>query len=63
MISVSRGQVLINSSQESADEEDQDSAVTQTSSRIEPFGIDIELEQGVVIRVERPDSDELVENE
>ncbi|NDA80385.1 MAG: VWA domain-containing protein [Actinobacteria bacterium] len=63
VISVSRGQVLINSSQESADEEDQDSAVTQTSSRIEPFGIDIELEQGVVIRVERPDSDELVENE
>ena len=63
IISVSRGQVLIESSQVADDAEGQDGVVSQVSSRIEPFGMNIELERGVVIRVERPDSDELDENE
>lgn len=58
VLSNSRGQILIESFSEVVD--DGQTTVSSTS-RLEPFGMSIQLEQGVVIRVEKPDASETEE--
>lgn len=59
VISTAGGQLLIEAgadeSESSAD--DTESSSSKIPARLEPFGLPIVLEQGIVIRVERPDTD------
>ena len=54
VLSTSKGQVLVESVTLEVDAEPSESGTTRMS-KLEPFGLAIELEPGVVIRVERPE--------
>ena len=59
VISTSGGQLLIEAGAEEIEgtDEESKSSSSQVPARLEPFGLPIVLEQGIVIRVERPDAD------
>lgn len=59
VISTAGGQLLIEAGVEESEESDDETKASPSKipARLEPFGLPIVLEQGIVIRVERPDTD------